>query len=75
MVFLFFFSSPNFIVFDISVFFYERLHHASTITSYISIIVSFVTFNIIRSHIIISCLKIYSTHSAIHRFMSKVIAS
>jgi hypothetical protein len=69
----FFISSPNLLVSDINVFLQGRLHHVSTITSYISIVVAFVTFNIVRGNINIYCLNISSIWSAIYNFMSKVI--
>jgi hypothetical protein len=48
LFFLFFFLSPKFIVHDISVFFHGMFHHASTIMSYVSIVVEIVTFNILE---------------------------
>jgi hypothetical protein len=75
LLFLFFLSSPNLLVYDINVFLDEIIHHASTITRHMSIVVEFVTFNIVGGHINISCLNISSIHSAVYNFMYKVITS
>jgi hypothetical protein len=69
LLFLFFLSSPNLLVHD------GGIHHASTIMSYVSIVVEFVTFNVVGGHINISFLNISSISSAIYNFMSKVITS
>jgi len=75
LFFLFFFPSPNFIVHDIIVFLHVILHHTSPIMSYVSMVVAFVTFNIVERRINISFLNIYSTRSTIYKFMSKFITS
>jgi hypothetical protein len=75
LLFSIFFYSPNLIVHDVSVFFHGKLHYASTIMSYVSIAMAFVTFNIVWGHINISCLNIFSIHSTIYNFMSKIITS
>jgi hypothetical protein len=72
LLFLFFISSPNLPVSDINVFLHGRLYYVSTISSYVTIIVEFVTLNIGENHITISFLNITSICSAIYNFMSKV---
>jgi hypothetical protein len=72
LLFLFFTSFPSLLVSAISILFHGRLNHVSTISSYVSIVVAFVTFNIMWSHICISCLIISFINPAIYNFMSKV---
>ena len=73
MVFLFLFSSPNLLIFDMSILFHGTLHHASIVPRYVSIVVAFVTFNIIVDTSIpflsISCIS-----STIYSLMSKIVA-
>jgi len=68
----FFFSFPNLLISYMSVFFHKSVHHASTIMSYVTIIVAFVTFNVMWDHIRIFCLNISSIRRAICNFMSKI---
>ena len=70
-LFSFFLSFPNLLIFDINVFFHGSIHHASTIMSYVSIILAFVTLNIVWRHIIIYFLNISSISPSIYKFMSK----
>jgi hypothetical protein len=72
LIFLFFIYSSNFPISNISVFLQGRLYHPSTILIYVSIVVEFVTFNIMWSQINIYCLNIYFIGPAIYNFMSKV---
>jgi hypothetical protein len=69
---LFMFSYPYFLTFDISVLFHGSIDHASTITSYVSIVMTFVKFNVMWGHIGISCLNISFIIPAICNLMSKV---
>jgi hypothetical protein len=69
-LFSFLFSYPNLLILDINVFLHGRLHHASKIMGYMSIVVAFVTFNIVGIHINISSIR-----STFNNFMSKVITS
>jgi hypothetical protein len=66
------FSFPNLLISDISVLSQISIHHASTITSYVSIVMALVTFNFMWGHIIFSCLNIYFISPAIYNLMSKV---
>ena len=71
-VHLFFvFSYPYFLISDINVLFHGSIDHSSTITSYVTIVMKFVTFNVMSSHIGISCLNISSISPTICNFMSK----
>jgi hypothetical protein len=72
MFFLPLFSSPKLLVSNISIFVHGGLYQASIILRYLTIIVAFVTPNIMWGHISISCLNISSIYSAIYNFMSKV---
>ena len=47
----FLFSYPHFLTSDINVLFHGSIDHASTITSYVSIVMTFVTFNVTWGHI------------------------
>ena len=47
----FMFSYPYFLICDINVFFHGILDHASTIIIYVSIVMTFVTFNVTWDHI------------------------
>jgi hypothetical protein len=67
----FLFSYPYFFISNISVLFHGSIDHASTIMSYVSIIMKFVTFNVTWGHIGISCLNIYFIIPAIYNLMSK----
>jgi hypothetical protein len=69
---LFLFYFPYFLKYDINVLFYISIHHAFTITSDVSIVMEFVTFNVMWGHISISCLNISSISPAIYNLMSKV---
>jgi hypothetical protein len=72
-VHLFFvFSYPYFLISDISVLFHGSIDHASTITSYVSIVMTFVTFNVTWGHIGTSCLNISFIIPAICNLMSKI---
>jgi hypothetical protein len=66
------FSYPYFLTSDIIVLFHEIIDHASTITSYVSIVMKFLTFNVMWGHIGIYCLNIYFVIPAIYNLMSKV---
>jgi hypothetical protein len=68
----FVFSYPYFFTYDISVLFHGSIDHASTITIYVSIVMTFVTFNVTWGHIGISCLNISFIIPAICNLMSKV---
>jgi hypothetical protein len=68
----FLFSYPYFLIFDISVLFHGSNDHSSTITSYVSIVMKFVTFNVTWGHIGISCLNISFIIPSIYNLMSKV---
>jgi hypothetical protein len=71
-VHLFFvFSYPYFLIYDIHVLFHGSINHAYTITSYVSIVMIFVTFNVMWGHIGISCLNIFIL-PAICNLMSKI---
>jgi hypothetical protein len=72
-VHLFFvFSYPYFIISDINVIFHGSIDHASTITIYVSIVMTFVTFNVTWCHIGISCLNISFIIHEIYNLMSKI---
>jgi hypothetical protein len=68
----FMFSFPYFLISDNGVLFHGSIDHASTITSYVSIVMTFVTFNAMWGHISISFLKISSISPAICNLISKV---
>jgi hypothetical protein len=68
----FLFSYPYFIIYDISILFHGIINHASTITSYVSIVMTFVTLNVTCGHIGTSFLKISFIIPAICNLMSKV---
>jgi hypothetical protein len=68
----FMFSYKHFLTSDISVLFQGSIDHASTITRYVSTVMTFVTFNVTWGHIGISCLNIYFIILAICNLMSKV---
>jgi hypothetical protein len=59
-------------MFDINVLFHGSIDHDSTITSYVSIVMTFVTFNVTWVHIDISCLNISFIIPAICNLMSKI---
>ena len=63
----FVFSYPQFLTYDISVLFHGSIDHASTITSYVSIVMEFLTSNVMWGHIGISFII-----PAIYNLMSKV---
>jgi hypothetical protein len=69
---LFVFSYPYFLISDISVLFHGSIEHVSTITSYVSIVMTFVTFNVTWGHIGTSCLYIYFIILSICNLMSKI---
>jgi len=73
MFFLFLFSSLDLLIFDMRIFFHGRLHHSSTVPNYVSIVVAFVTFNIIVdtsiSYLSISCII-----STVYSLMPKIVA-
>jgi hypothetical protein len=66
------FSYPYFLTSDISVLFHGSINHDSTITSYVSIVMTFVTFNVTWGHIGIYFLNISFIIHAICNLMSKV---
>jgi hypothetical protein len=68
----FVFSYPYFLICDISVLFHGSINHASTITNYVSTIMTFVTFNVTWGHICTSCLNISFIIPAICNLMSKI---
>ena len=68
----FLFSYPYFLIYDISIVFHGSIDHASTITSYVSIVMTFVTFNVMWGHISISFLNISFIIPAICNLMGKV---
>jgi hypothetical protein len=70
MFFMFFY--PYFLISDISILFHGSINHASTITSYVSIVMTFVTFNVTWGHIGIYFLNIPFIIPAIYNFMSKI---
>jgi hypothetical protein len=72
LLYLSFFSSPNLHVSDIDVFFHGGIYRVFAILSYVTIIVEFVTFNVMWGHISISCLNIHFISPVIGNFMSKV---
>jgi hypothetical protein len=69
---LFLFYYPYFLISKINVLFHGSIDHASSITSYVSIVMTFVTFNVTLGHIGISCLNISFIIHAIFNLMSKV---
>jgi hypothetical protein len=72
-VHLFFvFSYPYFLISNINVLFHGSIYHASAITSYVSIVMRFVTFNVTWGHICTSCLNISFIIPAICNLMSKI---
>jgi hypothetical protein len=72
-VHLFFvFSYPYFLIYDISVLFHGSIDHAYTITSYVSIVMTFATFNVTWGHICTYCLNISFIIPAIYNLMSKI---
>jgi hypothetical protein len=68
----FMFSYPYFLISDINVLFHGSIDHASTITSYVFIVMTFLTFNVTWGHIGISCLNISFIIPAICNLMSKI---
>jgi hypothetical protein len=72
LLFLFFTSFSSLLVSVINIFFHGRLYHAFTITRYVSIVISIVTFNVMWGHITFSCLSISFISLAICNRMSKV---
>jgi hypothetical protein len=64
------FFYPYFIIYDINVLFHGNIDHASTITSCVSIVMTFVKLNVMWGHIVISFLNIYII-PAICNLMSK----
>ena len=64
----FLFSYPYFLISDISIVFHGSIDHASTITGYVSIVMTFVTLNVIGT----VCLNISFIIPAICNLMSKV---
>jgi hypothetical protein len=68
----FVFSYQYFIISGINFLFHGSIDHASTITSYVSIVMKFVTFNVTWGHIDISCLNISFVIPAICNLMSKI---
>ena len=67
----FMFSYPYFLISDISILFHRSIDHASTITGYVFIVMTFVTLNVTCSHIGTSCLNISFIIPAICNLMSK----
>jgi hypothetical protein len=68
----FMFSYPYFLISDISVHFHGSIDHDSTIMKYVSIIMTFVTFNLTWDNISTSCLNISFIIPEIYNLMSKV---
>jgi hypothetical protein len=68
----FLFSYPYFLTSNINVIFHGSIDHTYTITSYVSIVMKFVTFNVTWGHIDIYFLTIYFIIPAICNLMSKV---
>jgi hypothetical protein len=69
---LFLFSYLYFLISDINILFHGSIDHASTITGYVSIVMTFVTLNVTCDHICTSCLNISFIIPAICNLMSKV---
>jgi hypothetical protein len=67
----FLFSYPYFLIFDISILFHGSIDHASTITGYVSIVMTFVTLNVTCNHIGMVFLNISFIIHAICNLMSK----
>jgi hypothetical protein len=73
LVHLFFmFYYPYFLIYNINVLFHGSIDHASAITSYLSIVMTFVTFNVTWGHICTSCLNISFIIPTICNLMSKI---
>jgi hypothetical protein len=68
----FLFSYPYFLIYDISILFHGSIDHDSTITGYVSIVMTFVTLNVTCDHIGMVCLNISFIIPAICNLMSKV---
>jgi hypothetical protein len=66
------FSYPYFIIFDINVLFHGSIDHASRIMSYLSIVMTFVTFSVTWGHISIYFLNISFIISTICNLMPKL---
>jgi hypothetical protein len=72
-VHLFFvFSYPYFLISYINVLFHGSIDHASTITSYVSIFMTFVTFNVMWGHTCTSFFNISFIITTICNLMSKI---
>jgi hypothetical protein len=68
----FLFSYPYLLISDINILFHGSIDHASTITGYVSIVMTFVTLNVTRNHIGTSCLNISFIIPSIYNPVSKV---
>jgi hypothetical protein len=68
----FLFSYPYFLIYDINILFHGSIDHASTIIGYVSIVMTFVTLNVMCDHIGTSCLDISFIIPSICNLMSKV---
>jgi hypothetical protein len=70
LFFLFFY--PYFLISDINILFHGSIDHDSTIIGYVSIVMTFVTLNVMCDYIGTVCLNIYFIIPSIYNLMSKV---
>jgi hypothetical protein len=68
----FMFSYPYFLISDINILFHGSIDHASIVTGYVSIVMTFVTLNVTYNHIGTVFLNISFIIHAIYNLMSNI---